>query len=368
MIEVKGKYGIVKIFNDAVEETAMSQIIQLINHPISEGSQIRIMSDVHAGAGCVIGYTAEMTGKVCPNLIGVDISCAVQGWNLGKVDIDFAELDEVIRNYVPCGHNVHEKVVFSFDKQFEKNVKEICKRMEQDINRVKCSIGSLGGGNHYHEIGEGEDGNRWLFIHSGSRNFGLKIATYHQRKANALHHNRKDGLSYIEGEDAKEYYRDMKVAQKYSNYNRLTMGKIILDKMNLSYSDTICSVHNYIDFEDKIVRKGAISSHKGEMVVIPFNMRDGSIIGVGKGNADWNNSAPHGAGRVMSRRKAKENISLNDFKDTMNEAGVWTSCVSKATLDEAPDAYKKADHIIKYLEPTVEIKHRLRPVYNFKSS
>jgi len=272
----------------------------------------------------------------------------------------------VIRSFIPCGHNVHDKVVFTFSKQFENDVKEVCKRTEQDLGRVKCSIGSLGGGNHYHEIGEDGDGDKWLFIHSGSRNFGLKIATYHQRKANALHHNRKDGLSYIEGEDAKEYYRDMKVAQEYADNNRLTMGEIILDKMNLSYNDTICSVHNYIDFKDNVVRKGAISAHKNEMVIIPFNMRDGSVIGVGKGNDDWNNSAPHGAGRVMSRRKAKENIALKEFEESMN--GIWTSCVSKATLDEAPMAYKKADHIIKYLEPTVEIKHRLIPVYNFKAS
>jgi RNA-splicing ligase RtcB len=366
MFELKGKYGMTKVFNDAVEESAMSQITQLINSPVSEYAKVRIMPDVHAGAGCVIGYTATLTDRTVPNLIGVDIGCGVRAVKLGKISIEYANLDDVIRDEVPSGHNVGLEEVRS---SHEEDVKEICDRMEQDYSRVLKSIGSLGGGNHFIEVAVDEDQNKWLLIHSGSRNFGLKVANWHQKKANKSCRNYTPGLAYLTGDDALDYYADMEVAQKYARMNRLWIMVKIMNAMNFPSTrkeDVVESVHNYIDFKDNVVRKGAISAHDGEMVVIPFNMRDGSIIGVGKGNDDWNNSAPHGAGRVMSRRKAKENIDLKDFENTMK--GIWSSCISKATLDEAPMAYKKADHIVKYLEPTVEIKHRLIPVYNFKAS
>jgi tRNA-splicing ligase RtcB (3'-phosphate/5'-hydroxy nucleic acid ligase) len=363
MFELKGKYGITKVFNDAVEESAMSQITQLINSPVAEYSKVRIMPDVHAGAGCVIGYTATLTDRMVPQIVGVDIGCGVLAAKLeDNVEIDYQTLDDVIRKHVPSGHNVCDTRTHLMDEVIE----GICDRMEQDFNRVMCSIGSLGGGNHFIEVAEDENKNKWLLIHSGSRNFGLKIANWHQKKANKVCRDYTAGLAYLTGDDALDYYTDMDVAQTYARGNRLSMLTTILKHMNLGYVKNIESVHNYIDFKDNVVRKGAISAHKDELVIIPFNMRDGSIIGVGKGNDDWNNSAPHGAGRVMSRRKAKENIDLEDFKETMK--GVWSSCISKATLDEAPMAYKKADHIVKYLEPTVEIKHRLIPVYNFKAS
>jgi len=363
MFELKGKYGMTKVFNDAVEETAMSQITQLINSPVAEYATVRIMPDVHAGAGCVIGYTATLTDRTVPNLIGVDIGCGVFAANLGKVSFEFQDLDDVIREHIPSGHNVCDTETHG---SLDEDIKEICDRMEQDYSRVLKSIGSLGGGNHFIEVAVDEDQNKWILIHSGSRNFGLKIANWHQKKANKSCRDYTAGLAYLTGDDALDYYSDMEVAQKYAKGNRLMMYSAISNKMGFKDIETVHSVHNYIDFNDNVVRKGAISAHEGEKVVIPFNMRDGSIIGVGKGNDDWNNSAPHGAGRVMSRRKAKENIDLEDFKETMK--GVWSSCISKATLDEAPMAYKKADHIVKYLEPTVEIKHRLIPVYNFKAS
>ncbi len=365
MFEIVGKYGTCKIFTDAVEETAVSQIYAFMSSPIVENSKVRFMPDIHAGSGCVIGTTFTLTGKTCPSVVGVDIGCSVLAINFGKENINFSELDKFIRDNIPSGHKINNDETAVNNKDFIHFVKKVCERTEQEYNYVMRSIGSLGGGNHFIEVNTDENGEKWLCIHTGSRNFGLKIANWHQKKANKIHGGNMGGLAYLEGDDALDYFEDMFIAQQFSAYNRNEIANRTLEEFNLVENERVESVHNYIDFKDNIVRKGAISAHKGEMVIIPLNMRDGSIIGVGKGNDDWNNSAPHGAGRLMSRKKAKEEISLEDFEKSMD--GIWTSCVSRGTLDEAPMAYKNADHIIKYLEPTVEIKHMLKPLYNFKA-
>lgn len=366
MIEIRGKYGTTKVFNDFVEQSAMSQIYDMMNSKISEHSKVRIMSDVHAGAGCVIGYTSTLTDLVSPNLIGVDIGCGVSGWNIGKDKVDFAKLDKFIRKLIPCGSGVRDEIYNDYEFAIINDIEDICDRTEQDTDRVLRSLGSLGGGNHFIEIDKDDDGNKWLLIHSGSRNFGLKVANWHQKIAKSI--TNLGPLSYLEGEDAIDYFNDMAVAQKYAGTNRRIMGKIILEEIFefVSIPPFVESVHNYINFNDKIVRKGAISAHKDEYVLIPLNMADGTIIGKGKGNEDWNYSAPHGAGRAMSRSKAKETIDLKDFEDIME--GIWTSCVSKHTLDESPFAYKSAEDTIKYLEPTVEIESHMKSVYAFKGN
>jgi tRNA-splicing ligase RtcB (3'-phosphate/5'-hydroxy nucleic acid ligase) len=367
MVEISGSNGIAKVFNDEVESTAISQIEALMNHKISYGKKVRFMPDVHAGAGTVIGTTIEIGDCIVPNVVGVDIGCGVDAYFIGDVDIDFSVLDKAIRSLVPSGKNVHSKNVSGLSEYLKEMILDTCCNIGlEDVDRVFNSIGTLGGGNHFIEVAEDNFGDKWLLIHSGSRNFGLQVANFHQKKANAICGYKE--TSFLEGNDAKEYFRDMEVAQEFAVENRSSIAKIILDSLGFKIEAKVLSVHNYIDFEDGIIRKGAIRAHKEDMVVIPFNMADGSIIGLGKGNEDWNFSAPHGAGRVLSRKKAKETVSLENFKRVMDDAGVWTTSVNAGTLDESPFAYKNAESIIKYLEPTVKILYRLRPVYNFKSA
>jgi RNA-splicing ligase RtcB len=375
---------------------------------MAENAHTRIMPDVHAGSGCVIGYTAKLTNKVVPNLIGVDIGCGVRAWKLGKRSIigeNFDKLDKFIKRFIPSGKgNVHEEAVATLPPEVE----DICKKTGQKYDYVLHSVGSLGGGNHFLEIDLDDEDNLWLVIHSGSRNFGSKVAEYHQdvaeqclmgmskeefdRQVQIIKQTKKGkgievaiqalrktartkgkatGLEYLEGEALQDYLNDMQIAQRYAALNREVMGRIIINQFYDLHDydlESIESVHNYINFEDKIVRKGSISAHAGEKVIIPLNMADGIILGTGKGNADWNWSAPHGAGRKMSRSKAKATIQLEDFQDIMRKKGVWTSTADKSTLDEAPQAYKKAEHIIKYLTDTVDIQVQMRPIYNFKAS
>jgi len=370
MIEVNGKFGNAKIFNDLVDETSLSQIYHLLSSPIAKNANIRIMPDIHAGAGCVIGSTFEIGDIVIPGVVGVDIGCGVLAINLGKIDIDFSALDNFIRNNIPSGFSVNNNIEadVKIDSGIGKRMLDIAVKIELDYGRDVRSLGTLGGGNHFIEIDKDENNNKWLLIHSGSRNFGLKIANYHQKKANESCGGKMEGLAYLSGDMADEYYEDMKVAQEFAILNRVTMSKKIIDYLEVDSIEKIESVHNYINFDDGIVRKGAISAKEGEPVIIPLNMADGAIIGTGKGNEDWNFSAPHGAGRLMSRSKAKETINLEDFQKVMDDAGVWTSCVSKSTLDESPFAYKNADDILRYLEPTVDVTHRIYPIYNFKAS
>jgi RNA-splicing ligase RtcB len=330
------------------------------------------MPDVHAGAGAVIGFTSSIGEKVIPNVIGVDIGCGVYSCNIGKVDLDFNRVDEVIRNNIPSGFSVRSKLAqrYVLDRAI-KDVSALVQKIDrvvydtkQDLDRVMCSLGTLGGGNHFIEIGEDEEGNRWLTIHTGSRNFGLKIANFHQSIAKSR--NPYGDLSYLVGEDAEAYYQDMKVAQEFAEANRKIIALTICKELGVLIKETVESVHNYINFSQGIVRKGAISAANGEKVIIPWNMRDGLIIGVGKGNEDWNCSAPHGAGRVMGRGEAKRTLDVELFKKSME--GVWTSCVSESTLDESPFVYKEASVIEALLEPTVEVIHRVKPLYNFKAS
>lgn len=368
----KGEHADCFVFNDEVEQEAVSQIYRFLNHPAFHGLKIRVMPDVHAGAGAVIGFTSSMGKKVIPNVIGVDIGCGVYSCNIGKVELDFNKVDAAIRNDIPSGFSVRSKMAqrYVLDRAirdvsaFVQQLDRVVSDTKQDLERVKCSLGTLGGGNHFIEIGEDENGDKWLTVHTGSRNFGLKIANFHQSIAKLR--NPYGDLSYLEGDDAEAYYRDMKVAQQFAEANRKIIALTICQALGVIPREAVESVHNYINFSQGIVRKGAISAADGEKVIIPWNMRDGLIIGVGRGNEDWNCSAPHGAGRIMGRREAKKTLDVDLFKKSME--GIWTSCVSEATLDESPFVYKEASVIEALLEPTVEIVHRVKPLYNFKAS
>lgn len=392
-----------KIFTEVIEPEAINQVYTLIKQPAFQDCKVRIMPDVHAGAGCVIGFTADLGDKVIPNIVGVDIGCGMLTVELGNVDIDFEKLDEVIRRCVPNGRNVHEGRLVKFDELQDL----YCYRELKNTKRIERSIGSLGGGNHFIEIDADDEGNKYLIIHSGSRNLGKQVADYYQNLATELMQGKdklyemkneliikykatgrkneieaaikelyrvfkpnKLGipkeLCYLEGEYRTKYLHDMAICQKYADMNRWTMARLILDNAKLNSFGDFSTVHNYIDHESNIVRKGAISAKKDEILLIPINMRDGCIIGNGKGNDDWNQSAPHGAGRLMSRSKAKEILNVEEFKDTMS--GIYTTCVSQSTLDESPMAYKSLDDIVNNIKDTVEIIKIIKPIYNFKAS
>ena len=352
-----------KIFTSNIEETALNQIEKLISVPAFSNAKIRIMPDVHAGSGCVIGFTADLGNKVIPNIVGVDIGCGMLVAELGQIDIDFDGFDQKIRQKVPSGFSVnqHENpLVKSFLEEL------YCVEELQNIPHLMRSLGTLGGGNHFIEIDEDEWGNKYLVIHTGSRNLGKQVADIYQKLA--IQRAAENGLDipkdlcYLEGEDREHYLNDMKVCQEFAHYNR----GIILHSLVDNYYSTFEVIHNYISFEDNIVRKGAISAKKGERVLIPLNMRDGCILGVGKGNEDWNNSAPHGAGRILSRGAAKRTLSVEDFQETMK--GIYSTSISEATLDEAPFAYKPSEEIIELVKDTVEIETIIKPIYNFKAS
>lgn len=408
MLEARGKYNTAKIFTDNIEETAYEQIIELCNQKAFEGTKIRIMPDTHAGKGCVIGFTAELNGRVIPNLVGVDIGCGVQCTKLGNIEINFEALDKFIRNNIPHGHGIHSKIVNKVDSKLQLKIEEIAKKTNTTFERHLQSLGSLGGGNHFIEIDEDKNGIKYLVIHSGSRNLGLQIAKYHQKKAEDYCTNKikeinnqmnkevgllkqqgkikeienkirefeekiteyrvPKALMYLEGEEADEYLDDMYIAQDFAWLNREFMSEAITDFLGLNCNnlEKIVSVHNFIDPIDRVIRKGATRANKNEYLIIPINMRDGSIIAIGKGNDEWNNSAPHEAGRILSRSKAKETLKLEDFQNTMSE--VWTSSVDTSTLDESPMAYKPIEEIIVNIGDTVEILDIIKPLYNFKAS
>ncbi|WP_432408820.1 RtcB family protein [Wukongibacter sp. M2B1] len=407
MLELKGKYNTAKVFTYSIEQEAISQIVELLNQEAFKECKVRVMPDTHAGKGCVIGFTANLGNKAIPNLVGVDIGCGMIAVKLGTIDIDFQSLDKFIRNNIPHGNKVNKKMQIRLSKEFHDRIVGISNKTKSNPKRNLLSIGSLGGGNHFIEVNEDKYGDKWLVIHSGSRNFGHKIATYHQKKAieycdkqvryfnrekderiellkqtgreeeiqkyvqeiNSLteKYNLPKYLCFLEDSRLQEYLEDMKTAQEYANLNRKVMATKILASIDLNIDELegFQTIHNYIDFEDMIVRKGAISAGKDEKVLIPINMRDGSIIALGKGNEDWNNSAPHGAGRLMSRSKAKEVINLDEYKETMEK--VWSTSVKESTLDEAPMAYKPMNEIIDNIKDTVEIVDIIRPLYNFKA-
>lgn len=395
MFNVNGKYTSATIYTDNVENEAIAQIIEVCNQEFSKDCKVAIMPDVHAGKGCTIGTTMEVKDKVSPSLVGVDIGCGMLCVKIKEKDVDFQSLDNVIRTYVPHGMNMHEK-----PHDFIKNLhldNLICKN-SINIDRINKSLGSLGGGNHFIEMNEDSEGNLYLVVHSGSRYLGKQVAKYYQDiavksltsmgdiKTELINRLKAEGrekeiqtelnklqrpkiakhLAYLEGDNLKNYLHDIDIVQKYSTQNRLAIADIIIKHMGFTVEEQFTTIHNYIDLEYSILRKGAISAQLGEKVIIPINMRDGSIIAVGKGNPDWNYSAPHGAGRVLSRGKAKAQLSLDEFKDTMSN--VWTTSVCDSTLDESPMAYKPMEDIINNVTDTIDIKSIIKPVYNFKSN
>lgn len=386
MLEIVGKYGTANVMVDSLDEASLSQIYKMMNSPAFNRERVRIMPDVHCGKGSVVGFTSTLGEKVIPNVIGVDIGCGIllAPFTTNK-EISFESLDKVIRSEIPSGtsvrssiysglHNNYTKIGKLFS-EIEEGIRDICTNTDQDFERVLKSIGTLGGGNHYLEVDRNPNNLTALSIHSGSRNFGLQIANFHQKKAIAyrqfvdkdlLEGFEKD-LAWLEGDMALAYLKDMMVAQKYALLNRAVMLDIICTKMNfeLDLDNYVESIHNYIDFDNKIVRKGAISAKEGEKLVIPISMADGVILGKGKGNLDWNNSAPHGAGRLFSRNKAKELLSLDEYKSKMSN--VWSSCISQGTLDESPMAYKGLDFILSSIGPSVDVIEVWKPVYNYKA-
>lgn len=399
-----------KIFTNNIEDKAKEQIDLLLEQETFKDCKIRIMPDVHAGAGCVIGFTGNLGDKVIPNIVGVDIGCGMLCVELGDIDLDLEKLDKIIREYVPSGFEVHEERKIKFDKLQELK----CYRELRDTKRLERSIGTLGGGNHFIEIDVDENNNKYLIIHTGSRNLGKQVADYYQELANqlcnynigefkekqeeliatykeqgrkqeiqaALNELRKDyqvnknkipkDLAYLEGKYRENYLHDMKICQEFAVLNRMAIAKTILCylwgymEVDSREWDSFETIHNYISFEDNIVRKGAISARKGERVLIPMNMRDGCIIGIGKGNNDWNQSAPHGAGRIMSRAKAKETLNIDEYKESMKD--IYTTSVNEETIDEAPMVYKPMQEIIDCISDTVEIERIIKPIYNFKAS
>jgi RNA-splicing ligase RtcB len=366
MLDFTGKYASCRVMIDDVEEEAVKQIYGFLNCPAFEGAKIRVMPDVHAGAGAVVGFTSTLVDKVIPNVIGVDIGCGVSSYRLGPLEnVDFDGLDRHIRENVPSGFNVNERLEPKFFDISDK-YRAVARATEQDEGRVVRSLKSLGGGNHFIEVGRDQNGDLWLTIHSGSRNFGLKIALWHQAKAIKTV-GKGRGLEWLEGEDAQAYLGHMKIAQEFASDNRRLMADAILRffGMGVKSAESVESIHNYINFADKIVRKGAISAHAGERVIIPWNMRDGLIIGRGKGSEDWNFSAPHGAGRTMARGRAKRELELEDFQSAME--GIWTKCVTKDTIDESPMAYKDHKKIQGAIGDTVDIELTVKPVYSFKA-
>lgn len=392
-----------KIFTENIEPEALNQIYTLIKQPAFEDCKVRIMPDVHAGAGCVIGFTADLGDKVIPNIVGVDIGCGMLTVELGKIDIDFEKLDKAIRNRVPSGKNVHDGRVVRFDELQDL----YCYRELKDTKRLERSIGTLGGGNHFIEIDTDIEGNKYLIIHSGSRNLGKQVAEHYQKLAieimqgkdklfemqekliadykaqgkrkeiekaiKELHRKFNPNplgipkeLCYLTGKYRERYLHDMQICQKFAVKNREEMARVILSEMGLQSVSSFETIHNYIEFGSNMVRKGAISAKENEMLLIPINMRDGCIIGIGKGNEDWNCSAPHGAGRIMSRSKAKEMVSLDEFRQSME--GIYTTSVNQSTIDESPMVYKPIDEIVENIKDTVDIIKIIKPIYNFKAS
>ena len=400
MLDIVGKTNIAKVFTENIENEAIEQIKTLLEQDTFSGCKIRIMPDVHAGKGCVIGFTSQIKNKVIPNLVGVDLGCGMLVVKIEEKDIDFKKLDDVIKHFVPHGQEVHEVKLHKFAEL----PKLECYRILKDTKRIERSLGTLGGGNHFIEIGRDEFENNYLIIHSGSRNLGKQVAEYYQNLAFELNQGaevlieernkiienyKKEGrkseiqkalsdlsrnfklniptlpkdLCFLDGEYMESYLNDVEICQKYASLNRFYIAEAIISNMGFSEIDRFETIHNYI--EDKVIRKGAISAKKGEKVLIPINMRDGSIVAVGKGNEDWNCSAPHGAGRIMSRNKAREVLNMKDFEESM--VGVFTTSVTEETIDEAPMTYKPIDEILENIKDTVDVLTILKPVYNFKS-
>lgn len=392
----------VKIFTDNIEPQAKDQVYMLAEQEAFKNCKIRIMPDVHAGAGCVIGFTANLGDKVIPNIVGVDIGCGMLVVELGYADIDLPKLDTFIGQNIPSGMNVHENTVIPSTQMEEL----VCFNELKNKPWLFRSTGTLGGGNHFIEIDEDAKGFKYLVIHTGSRNWGKQVADIYQRKAietckdgvsaklkaereriireykangrdkeiSAALKHLKDSLGpsipsdlcYLEGKTREEYLHDMRLCQRFATENRGAIAEKIVNGLNLNPGSCFQTIHNYIDFDTGITRKGAVRAMKGERLIIPINMRDGCIIGIGKGNPDWNYSAPHGAGRIMSRNQARKELCEADYYETMK--GIYTTSVCFDTIDESPMVYKPIDEIIQNIEPTVEIEKIIKPIYNFKAA
>ncbi len=395
MITIDRKNGEpVKVFAETFEYEAYDQVKMLANYEPYADSTIRIMPDAHAGKGCTIGTTMTLHGKVTPNLVGVDIGCGMLVASLGKrIAPDYAKLDAAIKAGIPCGFNIHDEPVARFPQlDLLRCAKEV------DLQRAACSIGSLGGGNHFIELDINPDtGEYYLVIHSGSRNLGVQVCKHYQNlafkklnevgaiKNEIVKRLKAEGreneiqaelkkvkkpsankdLAHLSGSDFDDYIHDMEIVQRYASVNRSTMAGFIMAAMGWNPKSYFETIHNYIDTQAMILRKGAVRAEAREKLIIPMNMRDGSLICIGKGNPDWNYSAPHGAGRLMSRAKAKETLSVEEFKETMS--GIYTTTVGTGTIDESPMAYKPMEEIIRCVGPTVDVVEVIKPVYNFKA-
>ena len=360
MIEVKGIYGTAKVFSEIRDEKAVEQIRVLMDQPFVEGSRVRIMPDYHWGAGCTIGFTAVLGDYIVPNLVGVDIGCGMYVESLGRQDFDLKAFDRVVHE-IPAGFNSWKQPL-----QYAPFMRELLCFDQIKSSVIDKQVGTLGGGNHFIELDRNEDTSEiFLVIHSGSRNIGKQVADHYQKVAEkTCNVDVPKQLKYLKGDLAQRYLHDMHLCQEYASLNRQTMGKYINQRFGVEGS-TFQTIHNYINQSDNIIRKGAVSAKKGERLIIPLNMRDGSLVCVGKGNRDWNNSAPHGAGRLYGRKEAFRTLNLQDFKASMKE--VFSTTVNRDTLDEAPMAYKPMDEIVNSIQNTVTIEKHLKPIYNFKA-
>lgn len=399
MFEIKGKVNTAICYAKVVEQDAIDQIKRMCDYEFTEGSQIRIMPDVHAGKGCTIGTTMTILDKAVPNIVGVDIGCGMYTVDLGKGDIDFEKLDDAA-HFVPSGFNIWEGRQERFDLEALR-----CYRSLKNTKWLERSLGTLGGGNHFIEVDEAQDGTKYLVIHTGSRNLGKQVADIYQQLAIDLNKGKEtyfkereeiirtykeqgrrseiqaalqaiswaqrvatmpEDLCFLYGSFFEDYMHDVAICQKFATRNREKIAEVLLERTGLAGGNAFHTVHNYIDTEEKILRKGAIAAHAGEKVLIPINMRDGSVLAIGKGNPEWNFSAPHGAGRIMSRTVAKNTLNLEEYKEAMK--GVYTTSVNEATLDEAPMAYKSLEDIIDVIRETVDVIDVMKPIYNFKAN
>lgn len=365
MKEVVGKYCTAKIFTDEVENSAIGQLTTLCNQPFTEGCIIRVMPDVHAGKGSTIGTTMTYLDKVCPFIVGMDISCGVLVVKLREKRIDLPKLDSVIHNNIPTGSNLRKKTHrFARDSKIDELV-AYC----GDYIDGQLAIGTLGSGNHFISIEKDEEENLYLLIHTGSRNPGKRVCEWYQEKAykNLKKQQIKEPiyeLSFVYGEMLDNYLHDMEILEEYSHLNRTAIADVILSEMKLHDMESFETLHNYVDLEHKIIRKGSVSAQKGEQLVIPINMKDGSLICVGKGNKEWNYSAPHGAGRLMSRKESEQNFTLSQYKKEMK--GIYSTTICKETLDESPMSYKPIESILDNISDTVDVIKHIKPIYNFK--
>ena len=399
MIEIIGLYNSALCFTPALEPTAEAQIRAVCDQEAFAGCKIRIMPDVHAGKGCTIGTTMTIRDKIVPGMVGVDIGCGMETVRLAEKEIDFAALDELIRREIPSGQNIRTD---EHPLNGEIDLRQLRCAPYVSIERAKHSIGTLGGGNHFIEVDRGEQGELYLVIHSGSRYLGKQVCEYYQDQGRfamwggarhqidaliaeyraagrwqeiqgAVQELRREHpinipkeLAYVEGKLFDDYIHDMRITQRFAVLNRKAMTEVILRGLGLTKLEEFTTVHNYIDTDKMILRKGSVSATAGQKLLIPINMRDGSLICIGRGNEDWNCSAPHGAGRIMSRKQALAQLSMDEYAAEME--GIWSSCVVRDTLDESPMAYKPMDEIVSEIGPTADIVERIRPVYNFKAS